>query len=126
MASFAPAEAPYRAPQPRPQPARRPARPRTAPRARARPLVAGGVLWIVVVATLLAGIVALNVAVLRLNVQVEQLDAQRDKLASQRDALQTKLSTAAAGGRVEQAAVERLGLVAPDSTTYLELKRPHR
>jgi cell division protein FtsL len=124
MASFAPAEAPYRAPQPRPQPAHRPARARTAPRA--RPLVAGGVLWIVVVATLLAGIVALNVAVLRLNVRVEQLDAQREKLASQRDALQTTLSTAAAGGRVEQAAVERLGLVAPDSTTYLELKRPRR
>jgi cell division protein FtsL len=126
MASFAPAQAPYRAPQPRPQPARRPARPRTAPRARARPLVAGGVLWIVVVAILLAGIVALNVAVLRLNVAVQQLDAQRDELASKRDALQTQLSTAAAGGRVEKAAVQRLGLVAPESTTYLELKRPRR
>jgi cell division protein FtsL len=126
MASFAPAQAPYRAPQPRPQPARRPARPRTAPRARARPLVAGGVLWIVVVAALLAGIVALNVAVLRLNVQVEQLDGQRDKLASKRNALQTEISTAAAGGRIETTAVERLGLVAPESTTYLELKRPRR
>jgi outer membrane murein-binding lipoprotein Lpp len=125
MASFAPAEAPYRAPQPRlPQPARRPARPRSAPRARA--LVAGGVVWIIVVATLLAGIVALNVAVLRLNVQVQQLDAQRDELASKRDALQTQLSRAAAGGRVESAAVHRLGLVAPESTTYLELKRPRR
>jgi cell division protein FtsL len=126
MASFAPAQAPYRAPQARPRPARRPARPRTAPRARARPLVAGGVLWIVVVAALLAGIVALNVAVLRLNVQVQQLDAQRDQLASKRDALQTQLSTVAAGGRVEKAAVQQLGLVAPDSTTYLELKRPRR
>jgi len=126
MASFAPAQAPYRAPQPRPQPVRRPARPRTAPRARARPLVAGGVLWIVVGAALLAGIVALNVAVLRLNVQVEQLDGQRDKLASKRNALQTEVSTAAAGGRIETAAVERLGLVAPESTTYLELKRPRR
>jgi cell division protein FtsL len=124
MASFAPAQAPYRSPQPRPQPARRPARPRTAPRA--RPLVAGGLLWIVVVAALLAGIVALNVAVLRLNVQVEQLDGQRDKLASKRNGLQTEVSTAAAGGRIETAAVERLGLVAPESTTYLELKRPRR
>jgi cell division protein FtsL len=126
MASFAPAQAPYRAPQPRPQPARRSARPSTAPRARARPLVAGGVLWIVIVATLLAGIVALNVAVLRLNVQVQQLDSERDQLASKRDALQTQLSTAAAGGRVEKAAVQRLGLVAPESTTYVELKRPRR
>jgi cell division protein FtsL len=124
MASFAPAQAPYRSPQPRPQPTRRPARPRTAPRA--RPLVAGGLLWIVVVAALLAGIVALNVAVLRLNVQVEQLDGQRDELASKRNALQTEISTAAAGGRIETAAVERLGLVAPESTAYLELKRPRR
>lgn len=127
MASFAPASTPYRAPQPRPpQPARRPARPRPAPRARARPLVAGGVLWIVVVAVLLAGIVALNVAVLRLNVQVQQLDSKRDELASKRDAIQTKLSTASAGGRIEDAAVGRLGLVAPEATTYLELKRPRR
>ena len=125
MASFAPAHAPYRASETRPQPVRRPTRARPAPRARARPLVAGGVLWIVVVAALLAGIVALNVAVLRLNVRVEQLDSQREKLASQRDALQTKLSTAAAGGKIEQAAVERLGLV-PASPTYLKLRRPHR
>ena len=129
MASFAPAQAePYRAPrtQPRPQPARRSARPRTAPRTRGRPLVAGGVLWIVVVAALLAGIVALNVAVLRLSVRVEQLDAQREDLAAKRDALQTELSTAAAGGRIEKVAVGRLGLGAPESTTYLELKRPRR
>jgi cell division protein FtsL len=127
MASFAPAQAqPYRAPKPRPQPARRPSRPRAAPRTRSRPLVAGGVLWIVVVAALLAGIVALNVAVLRLSVQVEQLDAQRDALAAKRDALQTELSTAAAGGRVEKLAVGRLGLVAPESTTYLELKPSRR
>jgi cell division protein FtsL len=125
MASFAPAQAePYRAPRPRPQPARRSARPRTAPRT--RPLVAGGVLWIVVVAALLAGIVALNVAVLRLSVRVEQLDAQREDLAAKRDALQTELSTAAAGGRIEKVAVGRLGLGAPESTTYLELKRPRR
>jgi cell division protein FtsL len=84
------------------------------------------VLWIVVVATLLAGIVALNVAVLRLSVQVQRLDAERDELASKQDSLQAQLSTAAAGGRVEKAAVQRLGLVAPESTTYVELKRPRR
>ncbi|HEY3069361.1 MAG TPA: hypothetical protein VGJ34_03515 [Gaiellaceae bacterium] len=125
MASFAPAQAPY-APQPHAQPARRPARPRTAPRVRARPRVAGGVFWIAVVTVLLAGIVALNVAVLRLSVQVEQLDSQRAELAAKRDALQTDLSTAVAAGRIEGLAVDRLGLVAPDSTTYLDLKRRHR
>jgi cell division protein FtsB len=124
MASFAPAQAPaYRAPQPRPapRPARRP-RP-VAPAA--RPRVAGGVFWIVAVAALLAGIVALNVAVLRLNVQVEQMDGRMEQLAAKRDALQTELSTAAAGGRIEGAAVGRLGLVAPVSTRYLHLKPQH-
>jgi outer membrane murein-binding lipoprotein Lpp len=127
MASFAPAQArPYEAPKPRLEPARRPARPRVAPRTRSTPRVAGGVLWIAVVTVLLAGIVALNVAVLRLSVQVEQLDSQRAKLAAKRDALQTDLSTAVAAGRIEGLAVDRLGLVAPESTTYLELRRRHR
>jgi hypothetical protein len=126
MASFAPAQAPaYRAPQPQRAP-RRATRPPSVPRTAARPRVAGGVVWIVAVAALLAGIVALNVAVLRLNVQVEQLDRQRDPLAAKRDALQTDLSTAAAGGRIEKAAVGRLSLVAPVSTRYLELKPPRR
>jgi cell division protein FtsL len=126
MASFAPATArayapakPRRAPAtPRPQ-----ARPRRASRARARPRVAGGVLWIVVVAALLSGIVALNVAVLRLNMQVEQLDNQRDQLVSKRDGLQSQISTAAAAGRIEELATKMLHLGAPQSTTYLDLKR---
>jgi cell division protein FtsL len=126
MASFAPAQAPaYRAPQPQRAP-RRATRPRRPAQAAARPRVAGGVLWIVAVAALLAGIVALNVAVLRLNVEVEQLDRQREELAAKRDALQTELSTAAAGGRVESAALRKLGLAAPASTRYLELKPPRR
>jgi outer membrane murein-binding lipoprotein Lpp len=127
MASFAPAQTrPYEAPKPRLEPARRAARPRVAPRTRSAPRVAGGVFWIAVVTVLLAGIVALNVAVLRLSVQVEQLDSQRAELAAKRDALQTDLSTAVAAGRIEGLAVDRLGLVAPDSTTYLDLKRRHR
>ncbi|MEO8290823.1 MAG: hypothetical protein ABI649_07485 [Gaiellaceae bacterium] len=83
-------------------------------------------LWIGVVATLLAGIVALNVAVLRLNMQVEQLDGQRDRLVSQREDLQSQLSTAAAAGRIEQVATGTLGLGAPESTTYLELRHRRR
>jgi cell division protein FtsL len=129
MASFAPATArsyapakPRRAPAP-PRPAPRPAR---APRTQAPPRVAGGVLWIVVVAVLLSGIVALNVAVLRLNMQVEQLDNQHDQLTSKHDSLQSQLSTAAAAGRVEELATKTLHLGAPASTTYLELKRRGR
>jgi len=127
MASFAPATARAYAPaKPRRAPATTPrprSAPRQTPRARARPHVAGGVLWIVVVAALLAGIVALNVAVLRLNMQVEQLDNQRDQLVTKRDGLQTQLSSAAAAGRIEELATKMLHLGAPQSTTYLELKR---
>ena len=77
--------------------------------------------WIVIVAALLSGIVALNVAVLRANMQVEQLDNQRDQLASKHDTLQSQLSSAAAAGRIEEMA-KTLHLGTPDATTYLELK----
>ena len=52
----------------RPQPQPRPA-PRAVKRQRR---VAGGVAWIGVVAVLLAGVVAMNVAVLRLNMKLDQ------------------------------------------------------
>ena len=126
MASLAPATAKAYAPaKPRrasaPEPPRIRPRPRRAARVQSRPRVAGGVVWIVIVAVLLSGIVALNVAVLRANMQVEQLDNQRDQLASKRDALQSQLSSAAAAGRIEEMA-KSLQLGTPDSTTYLELK----
>jgi cell division protein FtsL len=81
---------------------------------------------IVVVATLLAGIVALNVAVLRLNVQSERLDAEQEKLAAQHDLLVSQLSRAAAAGRIEAIAVGRLGLERPVETTYVRLGLPKR
>jgi cell division protein FtsL len=125
MASFAPATARAYAPArprreqapPRPQP-----RPRRAARRQARPRVAGGVLWIGVVAALLAGIVALNVAVLRLNMQVEQLENQRDELVTKRENIQSQLSSTAAAGRIESLATKTLHLGTPAATTYLELK----
>jgi cell division protein FtsL len=92
----------------------------------ARPRVAGGVLWIGLVAVLLAGIVALNVAALRLNVEAEQLDARADELAATRDALATELSSAASAGRIEALAVRRLRLERPAETTYIRLGRPRR
>jgi cell division protein FtsL len=84
------------------------------------------VVWIVIVAALLAGIVALNVAVLRLNMQVEQLDNQRDELVSKREGIQSQLSTAEAAGRVEEIATKTLHLGSPAATTYLELKHRGR
>ena len=89
----------------------------------ARPRVAGSVAWIVVVATLLAGIVALNVAVLRLNMQSEELDVERAELIAKRDGLEAELSQAAAAGRIEAMAVNRYGLTEPVETTYVRLAR---
>jgi cell division protein FtsL len=83
--------------------------------------VAGSVVWIVAVATLLAGIVALNVGVLRLNMEGERLDAERERLIAQGDSLRAQLSRAAAAGRIEGIAKHRLGLVRPEQTTYVRL-----
>ncbi|HXV94951.1 MAG TPA: hypothetical protein VD695_00235 [Gaiellaceae bacterium] len=120
MATAAARAEPRRAPRPR-----RRTEPRPAPRRRAatRPRVAGSVVWIVVVATLLAGIVALNVAVLRLNMQAEELEGRRAELVAQRDALEAELSRAAAAGRIEAIAVNRYGLAEPVETVYVRLAR---
>ena len=85
--------------------------------------MAGSVVWIVLVATLLAGIVALNVAVLRLNVQSEELEAERAELAAKRDSLEAELSRGAAAGRIEAIAVSRFGLTLPVETSYVRLAR---
>jgi cell division protein FtsL len=83
--------------------------------------VAGGVVWIAVVAVLLAGVVALNVAVLRLNVQLDRLDTERAQLRAEKQALASQLSMTAASPRIQLQAQKRFGLVAadPTQTTYV-------
>ena len=78
-------------------------------------------LWILVVGTLLAGIVALNVAVLGSNMEVERLDVERERLRAENAVLSSELSSAAAAGRIEALATRRLGLVDPVQTTYVRL-----
>ncbi len=105
----------------RPQP-----RPRPAPRAVKRQRrVAGGVVWIGVVAVLLAGVVALNVAVLRLNMQLDRLARERADLRAQNAALSVQLSSQASAPRIQRLAAKRLGYVqaTPDQTSYVTL--PH-
>ena len=106
------------APRPAPRPRRSPA-----PRARpaARPRVAGGVLWIVMVAALLAGVVAVNVAALQLNVESQRLDERRDKALAANAAAQSELSSLGAATRIE-AAARSLGLVAPVETSYVRIR----
>jgi hypothetical protein len=121
VAAAAPATArPRRAAAP--APARRSAR---RPRPVARPRVAGGVVWIVLIAALLAGIVALNVAALRLNLETQRLDQRKDELLTDTAAAASELSSLGSATRVESVGVRELGLVEADRVTYVRA-RPGR
>jgi cell division protein FtsL len=109
-------------PAPPPKPRRRP-RPR--PRADAAPRVFGSAVWIVFVAVLLTGVVALNVAVLRLNVQLDELGRERANIRAENAAIASRLSSSHATARIETLARTELGLVPaePDDTTYVRVGR---
>ena len=83
----------------------------------------GGVLWIVVIGALLAGVVAVNVLVLRLNVQLDGLRHTRAELKAEIATSRAQLSSASSNARIEGEAASRLGLVPadPNTTTYLRL-----
>jgi cell division protein FtsL len=110
---FAPAEVVERVPTPRrrakPRAERRatPARPKRKPTQRR---VRAHIVWMILFALLLAGVVAINVAVLRAHVAVSQLDQQRAQLQAQNQALQSQLAEASSVPRVE-AAAHRMGMV---------------
>lgn len=99
--------------------------PRARP-ARARPNLARTVVWISVVAALLAGIVALNVAVLQLRMERGRVQADIVEIRTENARLEADISAEAARGRVEAAAGGRLGLVRPQGVTYLKLENPRR
>ena len=123
---FAHAEVAEPAPIPRrSKPAARPARPVPSRRRHARRRVRAHILWMSLFATLLAGVVAVNVAVLRAHVAVTRLDQQRAQLQAQNQALASELSAASSAPRVE-AAARRLGMVQATSAdaSYLDLT-PH-
>jgi cell division protein FtsL len=103
-------------------PVRAPARAKA--KARKRP-VTGGVLWIVVVGALLAGVVAINVVVLQLNVRLDELGHQRAELKADAARSRSLISTAAANVHIEREARDQLGLVPvdPASTRYVNLRR---
>jgi hypothetical protein len=100
------------------------------PRAQSRPRpvvrerrVAGGIVWIVVLGVLLAGVVAMNVAVLRLNMGLDRLGRERAGLIAENDALAAQLSSAAAAPEIQSLARVKLGYVPAPSTdtSYVEL-----
>lgn len=98
------------------------ARPQAVRRAAPRPRVVG-VVWIAMLAALLAGVVAMNVAVLRLNIRLDQLGRDRAALRATNADLTSRLSSAAAAPRVQALAAKQLGLVEAtgDQTTYVRL-----
>jgi len=95
---------------------------RTAP----KPRPFGGVVWIVVLAVLLAGVVAVNVAVLQLNVRLDELGRERTQLRADTNRLSSQLSSASANVRIESEARSRLGLVRADPalTQHVQLVPP--
>ena len=85
--------------------------------------MASGVLSIVVVAALLAGVVALNVAVLRLNLRLDGLGQERVKLRAENAALASKLASSAAAARIQQIAERQLGVApaTPQQTRFVDV-----
>lgn len=85
----------------------------------------GGVFWIVLLAVLLAGVVAINVAVLRLNLQLDEAGRERTEISTDIQRLRSDISSAAATTRIERLAEGELGLVEvePEDTTYIQLGR---
>jgi hypothetical protein len=104
--------------------ARAPSSPPRPRRPGSRPRLAGSILWIALVAALLAGIVAVNVAALQLRLDGQRLGERKEELVGDNAAAASELSTLASAERIESEAL-RLGLVRPSETTYVTV-RPGR
>ncbi len=85
-------------------------------------LLAGGVAWIVAVAVLLAGVVALNVAVLQRNLNLDGVNRQRAQLKADIAADQAKLASAKRTGNIVEG-VPGLTEADPAATTLIDLPR---
>lgn len=85
-----------------------------------------GVVWIVGVAALLAGVVVINVLALRLNVELDELRRTRAELKAEIATTRAQLSTASANERIVDDAATKLGLVEydPNATTTVRLEAP--
>jgi cell division protein FtsL len=86
----------------------------------------GGVFWIVAIATLLAGVVAINILALRLNVELDDLRHTRAELKAEIATTRAQLSSASSNERIETEAASKLGVVEadPNATTYVRLDGP--
>lgn len=91
------------------------------PRAGRSP-VAPGVLWVLVIAALLGGIVALNVGALRNSISASKIEGQEAALRSQNDALRSLVAQRSGSGRINADAA-RYGMIPaqPLRNDYLRL-----
>ena len=113
---------PVTAPRRRKAPIRRPA---ASVRSRRKPTqrrVRGHIVWMILFALLLFGVVAVNVAVLQAHVAVSRLDDERARLEARNQVLASALSANDSAPRIE-AAARRLGLIQASggNTSYLDL-----
>jgi cell division protein FtsL len=102
-------------------------RPRAAARPARRPgLTRGGLIWLLLLTTLLGGIVALNVAALRTSITVSRLNVQAQQLGQGNRDLNAEVAQLSAPGRVTRKA-NQYDMVRPTISPhdYLHL-RPHR
>jgi cell division protein FtsL len=95
--------------EPKEQPRQR-MRKGTLARRRQRSPVAPGVAWVLLLATLFGGIVALNVGALRNSIDASKLDAQGASLRTQNADLAARVATLSGYGRISKAATD-LGMV---------------
>ncbi len=118
------ARAPARARPETAQPA-----PRAVPRrrVRARRITLGGAAWVVVLAALLGGIVALNVAALQDSIAVNRLQAQAEQLSNQNRLTQNRVTSLSSPVAIGIAA-QKIGmrLADPTTTRYINLPQTHR
>jgi hypothetical protein len=106
-----------------PQASRASTRVRRARKRRAgRRFLAGGVAWIVTVAVLLAGVVAVNVAVLRLNLSLDGVNHQRNQLRADIAADEAKIAGAKRTGNIVRGAT---GVVPADASATTIVDLPH-
>jgi uncharacterized protein HemX len=116
--------APAAKPKPKPKPKTKP-KAKARARSRRRTHARGAIVWIVVSAVLLAGVVFVNLAVLRLNLRLDGATQERSKLRAENAALASQLSSALASPRIQSLARRQDGLVQADPATigYLDLGR---
>ena len=99
--------------------------PRRARRVRPRRMSAGGAVWVVVLAALLGGSVALNVAALRDSIEVNRLQGHARELSDANRLLQNRVTNLSSPGAIGIAA-QKLGmrLADPNTTRYVGLHAP--